>query len=71
VTGQLKSQLSNMVDQYFHVKLLHRIAALLDLRLKANVLSVPEKEEAVTALREMVSNSHVQWATSLFDLAFC
>ena len=60
VTGQLKSQLSSMVDQYFHVKLLHRIAALLDPRLKANTLSVHEKEEAVAAVREMVmSNSQV------------
>jgi len=59
VIRQLKLQLTNKVDALFHVKPLHRVATLLDPRLKIGLLSAEERDDAMFAVQSMMSEVEV------------
>jgi len=51
----LKSRLASKLDVYYHVQQLHKVAAVLDPRLKGSVLTESDKQAAVLELKSLVT----------------
>ena len=57
IIGAIKVRLLSRLDGYFHIKPLHKVAAILDPRLKGSILPEPCRQTAISDLKVMVADA--------------